>query len=219
MKILTAAAAFCALAASAPEADLQWERDYRTLPRSDSVREFNRRLSAVPHHVGSPGGADNAKWIEQKFHEFGLDAKIETFDVLFPTPKERLLELVAPVSFRASLVEPPVEGDPTSLQKDLQLPTYNAYSIDGDVTAQLVYVNYGVPADYERLERLGVDVRGKIVIVRYGASWRGIKPKVAAEHGAVACLIYSDPRDDGYAEGDVYPRGSQRPADPTGSTQ
>ena len=211
MKILTAAAAFAVLAASPPESDVQWERDYRALPRADSIREFNRRLSAVPHHVGSPGDADNAKWLEQKFREFGLDAKIETFDVLFPTPKERVLELVEPAGFRASLVEPPVAGDPTSSQKDLQLPTYNAYSIDGDVTAPLVYVNYGVPADYERLERLGVDVRGKIVIARYGASWRGIKPKVAAEHGALACLIYSDPKDDGYSEGDVYPRGSQRP--------
>jgi N-acetylated-alpha-linked acidic dipeptidase len=212
MKILTAAAALAAIAATAPDADVQWERDYRALPRPESIREFNRRLSAVPHHVGSPGGADNAKWIQQKFREFGLEAKIETFDVLFPTPKERLLELVEPSAFRASLTEPPVAGDATSSQKDLQLPTYNAYSIDGDVTAPLVYVNYGVPADYERLERLGVDVRGRIVIARYGASWRGIKPKVAAEHGALACLIYSDPKDDGYAEGDVYPRGSQRPA-------
>jgi N-acetylated-alpha-linked acidic dipeptidase len=211
MKILTAAAALAVLAASAPEPDVQWERDYRALPSADSIREFNRRLSSVPHHVGSPGDADNAKWIEQKFREFGLEASTETFEVLFPTPEERSLELLEPVRFRASLVEPPVPGDPTSAQTDLQLPTYNAYSIDGDVTAPLVYVNYGVPADYERLERLGVDVRGKIVIARYGASWRGIKPKVAAEHGALACLLYSDPKDDGYAEGDVYPRGSYRP--------
>ena len=212
MKFLTVAAALAALAAAAPDTEVQWERDYRALPRPESIREFNRRLSAVPHHVGSPGGADNAKWIAEKFREFGLEARIETFDVLFPTPKERLLELVEPSAFRASLAEPPVAGDPTSSQKDLQLPTYNAYSIDGDVTAPLVYVNYGVPADYERLERLGIDVRGTIVIARYGASWRGIKPKVAAEHGALACLIYSDPKDDGYAEGDVYPRGSYRPA-------
>ncbi len=194
MKILTVVLALLALAASpVPEADQKLERDYRSLPSASNIRENDRHLSAVPHHVGSPGDASNAQWMEQKFREWGLDAKIETFDVLFPTPKERVLELIEPTRFRAALVEPPVAGDPTSSQAALQLPTYNAYSIDGDVTAPLVYVNYGVPADYELLERMGVDVRGKIAIARYGASWRGIKPKVAAEHGAVACLIYSDP--------------------------
>ena len=176
-----------------------------------NIREYDRQLSAEPHHIGSPRGEQNAKWILGKFREWGLEARIETFYVLFPTPKQRLLELVAPTRFRASLTEPPVAGDPTSSQTDRQLPTYNAYSIDGDVTAPLVYVNYGVPADYERLERMGIDVRGKIVIARYGASWRGIKPKVAAEKGAVGCLIYSDPRDDGYFDGDVYPTGAWRP--------
>jgi len=176
-----------------------------------NIREYDRHLSAEPHHIGSARGEQNAKWILGKFREWGLDARIETFYVLFPTPKLRVVELVAPTRFRASLAEPPLPGDPTSSQTDRQLPTYNAYSIDGDVTAPLVYVNYGVPADYERLERMGVDVRGKIVIARYGASWRGIKPKVAAEKGAVGCLIYSDPRDDGYFDGDVYPRGAWRP--------
>src|SRR5437870_2805267 len=172
-----------------------------------------RRLSARPHHVGSPYDRDNAEWILTKFKSFGLDAQLETIDVLFPTPKERVLELVAPTTFRAKLQEPPVPGDPTSSQQAEQLPTYNAYSIDGDVTAPLVYVNFGVPADYERLERLGVSVKGAIVIARYFGSWRGIKPKVAAEHGAVGCIIYSDPRDDGYTQGDVYPQGPWRPKD------
>ncbi|MDQ6893575.1 MAG: M28 family peptidase [Acidobacteriota bacterium] len=176
-----------------------------------NIREYDRQLSAEPHHIGSPRGEQNAKWIVAKFREWGLDARIETFHVLFPTPRRRLVELVAPTRFRASLAEPPLPGDPSSSQTDRQLPTYNAYSIDGDVTAPLVYVNYGLPADYERLERLGVDVRGKIVIARYGASWRGIKPKVAAEKGAVGCLIYSDPRDDGYFDGDAYPNGAWRP--------
>src|SRR5207244_2179057 len=148
-----------------------------------------------------------------KFKSFGLDARIETFDVLFPTPKERAVELLEPTKFVAKLQEPPVPGDPTSSQQAEQLPTYNAYSIDGDVTAPLVYVNYGVPADYERLERMGVSVKGAIVIARYFASWRGIKPKVAAEHGAVGCIIYSDPRDDGFTHGDVYPQGPWRPKD------
>ena len=129
----------------------------------------------------------------------------------FPTPKERLLELTAPGHFKAKLQEPPVSGDPTSSQQDEQLPSYNAYSIDGDVTAPLVYVNYGAPDDYKELERLGVSVKGAIVIARYGQTWRGIKPKLAAEHGAVGCIIYSDPRDDGYAQGETYPAGPFRP--------
>src|SRR5690349_24320072 len=153
-----------------------------------------QRLSAHPHHVGSPYDKDNAEWILTKFKEFGLDAHIETFDVLFPTPKERVVELVeGGPKFTAKLQEPVVKADPTSDQTAQQLPTYNAYSIDGDVTAPLVYVNFGVPADYDELERLGVSVKGAIVIARYYGSWRGIKPKVAAEHGAIGCLIFSDP--------------------------
>ena len=187
------------------------EAAFRKVPDAARIRENNRTLSAQPHHLGSAYDAKNAQWILEQFRSYGLDASIETFHVLFPTPKERVLELVEPTHFRAALAEPPVANDPTSGQTREQLPTYNAYSIDGDVTAPLVYVNYGVPADYERLERLGIDVKGKIVIARYGASWRGIKPKVAAEHGAVGCLIYSDPRDDGYFAGDVYPKGALRP--------
>ncbi len=193
------------------EAERRWERRFRSLPQASVIRESNRILSAEPHHTGSPGDEKNARWILSKFREFGLDASIETFYPLFATPKERVLEMVEPTLFRASLAETPVAGDPTSSQTGAQLPTYNVYSIDGDVTAPLLYVNYGIPADYERLARLGVDPRGKIVIARYGQSWRGIKPKVAAEHGAVGCLIYSDPRDDGYFEGDVYPAGPYRP--------
>ena len=199
--------------AESAKAQREWEAKFRAIPSPDSLRSYMRRLSARPHHVGSPYDKDNADWLLAKFKSFGLDARIETFDVLFPTPKERIVELVAPTRFVAKLQEPPVAGDPTSGQQTEQLPTYNAYSIDGDVTAPLVYVNYGVPADYERLERLGVSVKGAIVIARYFGSWRGIKPKVAAEHGAIGCIIYSDPRDDGYAEGDVYPQGPWRPRD------
>ncbi len=190
-----------------------WEAKFRAIPSPENLREYDRRLSARPHHVGSPYDKDNAEWILSKFREWGLDAHIETFDVLFPTPKERVVELVEPTQFVAKLQEPPVSGDPTSNQQAEQLPTYNAYSVDGDVTAPLVYVNYGVPDDYEQLERLGISVKGAIVIARYGGSWRGIKPKVAAEHGALGCLIYSDPRDDGYSQGDVFPEGAWRPPD------
>jgi N-acetylated-alpha-linked acidic dipeptidase len=197
--------------AAAAQAERAWEDTFRAVPSPDSLREDMRRLSARPHHVGAPADKDNAEWLLAKFRSFGLDAHIETFDVLFPTPRERVLELVAPTRFVATLREPPVPGDPTSAQQREQLPTYNAYSADGDVTAPLVYVNYGVPADYERLERMGISVRGAVVIARYFGSWRGIKPKVAAEHGAVGCIIYSDPKDDGYVQGDVYPAGPWRP--------
>jgi N-acetylated-alpha-linked acidic dipeptidase len=191
----------------------QWEEKFRATPSPDNLRNYMQRLSARPHHVGSAYDKDNAEWILSKFKEWGLDAHIEEFDVLFPTPKERLVELVAPTKFVAKLQEPAVPGDPTSNQQKEQLPTYNAYSADGDVTGPLVYVNYGMREDYEKLERLGVSVKGAIVIARYGGGWRGIKPKVAAEHGAIGCLIYSDPKDDGYAEGDVFPKGAFRPRD------
>src|SRR6266704_2103915 len=172
--------------------------------------EWMRRLAARPHHVGSPYGRENAEYLAGLFREWGFDTRIEEYQVLFPTPKERLVELVSPVRYRARLAEPALPEDATSGQAGEQLPVYNAYSIDGDATAPLVYVNYGVPKDYEELERRGIDVKGKIVIARYGGSWRGIKPKVAAEHGAAGCLIYSDPRDDGYVQGDAYPKGAWR---------
>jgi len=191
----------------------KWETAFRALPVPANIRTYDERMSARPHHVGSPYDKDNAEWMMARFKEWGWDATIERFDVLFPTPKTRLLEMVTPTRFVAKLEEPALTVDPTSAQKAEQLPTYNAYSIDGDVTAPLVYVNYGRPADYEELERLGVSVKGAIVIARYGASWRGIKPKVAAEHGAVGCLIYSDPRDDGYFGGDVFPEGPMRGRD------
>jgi N-acetylated-alpha-linked acidic dipeptidase len=187
-----------------------WEIKFQAIPSPDNQRDFMKRMSAHPHHVGSSYDKENAEWLLAKMKEWGLDAHIETFDVLFPTPKERRVELTEPRKFTASLTEPPVPGDPTSDQTAEQLPPYNAYSIDGDVSGPLVYVNYGVPDDYEKLDRLGISVRGAIVIARYGGSWRGIKPKVAAEHGAIGCLIYSDPRDDGYFDGEVFPQGPMR---------
>jgi N-acetylated-alpha-linked acidic dipeptidase len=200
-------------AAQSPPATEPWDAKLRALPDPAVIKETARRLSARPHHLGSPYDKDNAEWLLAQFKSFGWDARIETFDVLFPTPKERLVEMIAPTRYRAKLEEPPVASDPTSGQKTEQLPTYNAYSIDGDVTGPLVYVNYGRPDDYEELERLGISVKGAVVLARYGQSWRGIKPKVAAEHGAVGCLIYSDPRDDGYSVADVYPKGPMRNAD------
>ncbi|MBC7798349.1 MAG: folate hydrolase, partial [Pyrinomonadaceae bacterium] len=178
--------------------------------KPENLREWMKKLSARPHHVGSPYDKANAEYMLSLYKSWGYDAQIEEFEVLFPTPKTRVLEMTAPEKFTAKLVEPELKEDSTSNQQSEQLPTYNAFSADGDVTGDLIYVNYGVPADYEELEKRGVDVKGKIVIARYGGSWRGIKPKVAAERGAIGCLIYSDPRDDGYFQGDVYPKGAFR---------
>ncbi len=197
--------------ADGSQAERQWEAKFRSIPSPQNQKEYMRRLSARPHHVGSPYDKNNAEWILARFKEWGFDAHIESFDVLFPTPKEVKLDMVEPRRFVAQLAEPPIAVDPTSSQTGEQLPAYNAYSIDGDVTGPLVYVNYGMPADYEELARYGVSVKGAIVIARYGHGWRGVKPKVAAEHGAIGCIIYSDPIDDGYTDGDVFPNGAWRP--------
>ncbi len=177
------------------------EQKFDASLKRENLREWLKRMSSRPHHVGSPFDKENAEFMLALFKSWGYDAQIEQFDVLFPTPKTRVLEMLAPEKFTAKIDEPALKEDATSNQQSEQLPVYNAYSIDGDVTAPLVYVNYGIPADYEELEKRGVDVKGKIAIARYGGSWRGIKPKVAAEHGAVGCLIYSDPRNDGYLSG------------------
>jgi N-acetylated-alpha-linked acidic dipeptidase len=197
----------------ASQSEREWEAKFRATPDPANLREYMRRLSARPHHVGSPYDKDNAEWILAHFKDWGLDAHIERFDVLFPTPKLRVLEMLAPTKFTAKLEEPALAIDPTSSQKSEQLPTYNAYSIDGDVTGPLVFVNYGLPEDYEKLDRLGISVKGTIVIAKYLHSWRGVKPKVAAEHGAIGCLIYSEPQDDGYTRGNVFPQGPMRNPD------
>jgi N-acetylated-alpha-linked acidic dipeptidase len=175
-----------------------------------NLSDWMKRLSARPHHLGSAYDKNNAEFIAALFKSWGYSTQIEEFSVLFPTPKARLLEMTAPVVFKAALQEPPLKEDATSDLTSEQLPTYNAYGKDGDVTGMLVYANFGTPADYEVLAEKGIDVAGKIVITRYGGCWRGIKPKVAAEHGALACIIYSDPHEDGYFQGDTYPEGSWR---------
>jgi len=172
-----------------------------------SVGNNIKTLSEKQHYLGLPRDKWVAENIRQQFQRYGWDARIETYQVLFPTPKVRVLEASYPENYKAVLKEPALKEDPSTGQPD-ELPTYNAWSADGDVTGELVFVNYGLPEDYEYLERLGIDVKGKIVIAKYGRSWRGIKPKVAQEHGAIGTLIYSDPRDDGYYQGDVYPEGA-----------
>jgi N-acetylated-alpha-linked acidic dipeptidase len=197
------------VAAQSPAADVT----FRGLIDPKNIGEYMRVMAARPHHLGSPYGKQNADWILARFKEWGWDAKIESYDVLFPTPKERVVELLGSAPFKATLQEPPVSVDSTSSQQAEQLPPFNAYSVDGDVTGPLVYVNYGRPSDYEELSRRGISVTGAIVIARYGQSWRGIKPKVAAEHGAIGCLIYSDPRDDGFYVDGVFPDGPMRNRD------
>jgi N-acetylated-alpha-linked acidic dipeptidase len=212
-QMATDSAQLAGYAAQSSPSQIALEKKFRDGIVPADIRENMRRLSARPHHVGSPYDKDNAEWILAQFKAWGFDAHIETFQVLFPTPKERVVELLQPTQFKAKLSESAVAVDPTSNQASEQLPTYNAYSADGDVTAPLVYVNYGNREDYEQLDRLGISVKGAIVIARYGEGWRGIKPKVAGEHGAVGCIIYSDPQGDGYFQGEEYPAGGWRPRD------
>jgi N-acetylated-alpha-linked acidic dipeptidase len=190
---------------------MNWEKQFDSQLSTKNMDAWMQFLTSHPHHVGSPQDKTNAEYIAGLYRQWGYHTEIESYFVLFPTPKFRLLELTGNKPYKAKLEEPALKEDRTSGQKNEQLPTYNAYSADGDVTADMVFVNHGVPSDYEELERMGIDVKGKIVIAKYGGSWRGIKPKVAYEHGAAGCIIYSDPLDDGYSQGDVYPEGSFRP--------
>jgi N-acetylated-alpha-linked acidic dipeptidase len=176
-------------------------------------RAWLERMSAEPNHVGSPHNKANAEFMLEKFREWGWEAQIETFYVLYPTPKAQALKLVAPTQFTARLHEPPVDGDRTSGRTMDALPPYLVYGADGDVSGELVYANQGMPDDYKELDRHGVRVKGRIVIARYGGGWRGLKPKLAHERGAIGCIIYSDPRDDGFSVGEAYPSGGYRPPD------
>jgi len=190
-----------------------FEQRLRATAESNKIREFMTRMASEPHHAGSAASRSVAEYALAKFKEFGLEARIETFDALIPYPTQRVMEIVSPIRYVAKLKEPLIKDDPDSSDAN-QLPTFNAYSANGDIIAPVVYANFGLPEDYALLKLKGIDVRGKIVLVRYGRSFRGIKPKVAAENGALGCLIYSDPKEDGYYQGDVYPKGPFRP--PTG---
>lgn len=174
---------------------------------ADEMDVWLRHLSRLPHHVGSTAGKENAEYMAELLDSWGFDTEIATYEVLMPTPLTREVELVAPTRFSATLTEDTLPEDPSTGRRDDLLPPYNAFSIDGEVEAELVFVNYGTPEDYEVLERYGIDVTGKIAIAKYGRTWRGIKPKLAGEKGAIGTIIYSDPADDGYAAGDVYPKG------------
>lgn len=197
-----------------PQADIEAQRareaQVRAVPDSARLRRYMEVMAGEPHVAGRPGSRKVAEFARDTFASFGLDARIESFEALMPWPAERTVEMVSPTRHTMAIAEPVLAADPDSADADMT-PVFNAYSGDGDVTGEVVYVNYGMPADFDRLEQMGISVKGKVVLARYGGGWRGIKPKVAHERGAVACLIYSDPRDDGFFQGDVYPDGPFRP--------
>ncbi len=192
----------------AVEKQLALEKAFEAELSTKNLDQWMQFMAAEPHWVGTEYGKKIAEWIQKQFKSWGYETRIDTYQVLFPYPKIRELNLISPATYKAKLTPIPVDGDEFTAQGDALLPSYNAFSKDGDVEAELVFVNYGVPKDYEELEKLGIDVKGKIVIAKYYGSWRGIKPKLAAEKGAIGCIIYSDPKDDGYAKGDVYPKGA-----------
>jgi len=185
----------------------QIETDYDRSLNALEMDKWMKYLSKEPHHVGSLAGKENAEYIAQLFESWGFDVEIEEYYVLIPTPMIRELSLISPTTYKATLTEDSLVEDPSTFVRENLLPPYNAFSIDGKVEGELVFVNYGMPQDYEILDRYGIDVKGKIAIAKYGKSWRGIKPKLAGEKGAIATIIYSDPADDGYGMGDVYPKG------------
>ncbi|MFN3164568.1 MAG: PA domain-containing protein [Pseudohongiellaceae bacterium] len=183
------------------------EADFDARISAEDLDNWLRILSREPHHVGSAAGRAVVDFVQEQFSSWGYDVEIAEYNVLFPSPRTRELELVAPGSYQATLTEDSLDADPSTSRIDNLLPPYNAFSTDGEVEGELVFVNYGTPADYEILDRYGISVEGKIAISRYGGSWRGIKPKLAAENGAIGTIIYSDPADDGYGAGDTYPDG------------
>jgi N-acetylated-alpha-linked acidic dipeptidase len=211
----TAAPTLLGFTPAGSDAERALESKFDANLSADAISERLKTMASAPNQVGSPHDKANAEFVLAQLKSWGWNAHIETFQVLYPTPRHEALELLGPTPFTASLTEPPIPGDATSAVRDGALPPYLAYAADGDVTGDLVYVNYGTPDDYKALARLGVDVKGRIVIVRYGQVWRGLKVKLAAEHGAVGCIIYSDPADDGYGVGDTYPNGAWRPDEGT----
>ncbi|MFN2492005.1 MAG: M28 family metallopeptidase [Pyrinomonadaceae bacterium] len=189
----------------------RWEEEFRAVPAPDAAREHLRRLTAVPHVAGTKEDYATAIYVRDQIRAFGISSELKEYEVLLPYPSQpSIVELVSPVRERLALKEETIVEDPSSSHPDI-IPLFNGYSPSGDVTAPLVYVNYGLPPDYEALKNLGIEVKGKIAIARYGNSFRGVKAKVAEDNGAAGLIIYSDPADDGYTQGDVYPKGPWRP--------
>src|SRR5678816_2694335 len=193
-------------------AERRWEEQFRSIPDPKAAREHLRRLTIEPHIAGTKEDYNTAVYVRDQLRSYGLSADLKEYEVWLNYPNApTVLELITTRRQPLSVREAAVPGDPSSSHPRIT-PLFNGYSASGDVTAPVVYANYGLPNDYEELKKAGVDVTGKIVIVRYGNSFRGAKPKVAEDHGAVGCIIYSDPADDGYMQGDIYPKGPWRPA-------
>src|SRR3954451_19154168 len=195
--------------AAASAAEAARERELKAMPSAKANEADFDVMTAEPHHTGSPYEIKLADYVSDQFKKMGIAATKYEYSVLLPWPKQRRIDIVAPDQVRLEVEEGKIRGGSWADKPGI-LPAYNAYSPSGDVTGEIVYVTFGIPADYETLDKLGISVKGKIVLARYGGSWRGIKPKVAAEHGAIACIIYSDPHEDGYFQGDVYPDGPFR---------
>ena len=207
----TSAAAIDGFSAERAVAQRRWEEQFRAVPSPKSAREHLRILTLDPHIAGSKEDYATAVYVRDQLRSYGIAAELRQYDVYLNYPNTPpVLELITNKRQKLSVTEAAVPGDPTSTHPKIP-PLFNGYSASGDVTAPVVYANYGLPPDYEELKKAGVDVKGKIVIVRYGNSFRGVKAKVAQDHGAVGCIIYSDPADDGYMQGDVYPKGPWRP--------
>src|SRR5258708_8486509 len=193
------------------ETQRQREEQFRAVPSATNAREELRRLTAEAHLAGSPEDYATAIYVRDQMRSFGLNSDMREYQVLLPFPRTpSIVELIAPRRERLQVREDVVPEDPSSASKKI-VPLYNGYGTSGDLTAPLVYVNYGLPNDYEALKKVGVDVKGTIAIARYGNSFRGVKAKVAEDNGAIGLIIYSDPADDGYTPGDVYPKGTWRP--------
>jgi N-acetylated-alpha-linked acidic dipeptidase len=191
-------------------AERQLEQKFRAIPDPERAESDLRYLTSEPHPAGTEASHRVAEWLRNQYRSFGFDAEVVSYSVWLGYPREAKLEITEPVQEILGSQEQPLVGDKDSDGRKLT-PAFNAYSPSGDVTAPVVYVNYGMQEDYRELARLGVSVEGRIALARYGRGYRGIKAKLAEEHRAAGLIIYSDPQDDGYTQGDTYPNGPWRP--------
>lgn len=192
-------------------AEEHWETKYVQVPSAARAESTLRRLTSEPHVAGTEASHRVAEYLRDEYRAAGLEAEIVPYNVVLTYPGEILLQRTAPgPAMRLARPEEAVAGDPSTANAR-SIPGYSAYSPAGDVTGQIVYANYGLPEDFQRLVEMGVDVRGKIALIRYGQCFRGVKVHLAEANGAAAVLLYSDPADDGYREGDPYPQGPWRP--------
>ena len=191
-------------------AERQLEQKFLSIPDAAHAESNLRHLTSEPHMAGTEASHRVAEWLLDQYRSFGFDAQIVTYSAWLPQPREMTLELIKPARRPLASPEQSLDGDKDTYDKRA-VPAFNIYSPSGEVTAPVVYVNYGTSEDYHKLASLGISVEGKIALVRYGHGYRGIKAKLAEEHKAVALIIYSDPDDDGYAVGDPYPQGPWRP--------